>query len=216
MRRRERRQYQRVRLPHPIAGEMGSVRLYVLDLSLSGLRVGHRDAIPAEGSTGFVSFEGITTKIRVDCQVVWTTQHRAPKHRGDRPVFHSGLKILSSADQLRGIRETVAHFVERALDEQKANARGVPAIAALSMQTGQGTDYVKLEWVATHWRRTATKDPKQPLQGFTIPASETEEGIRTLCEAYEASDADGRRLIRAMAELSTSASEGIPTRRYTP
>jgi hypothetical protein len=37
-----------------------------------------------------------------------------------------------------------------------------------------------------------------------------------LCETYLASDAEGRKLIKLMAELSISKAEGVPTRRYSP
>ena len=57
---------------------------------------------------------------------------------------------------------------------------------------------------------------KQPANGFTVSAAETDENVSMLCDAYEAGDAENRRLIRIMAELSISKAEGIPTRRYEP
>jgi len=61
-----------------------------------------------------------------------------------------------------------------------------------------------------------TKEPRQPMNGFTVSASESDESLSLLCEAYEAGNIEARRLIRTMAELSISKSEGIPTRRYDP
>jgi hypothetical protein len=37
-----------------------------------------------------------------------------------------------------------------------------------------------------------------------------------LCHTFANSDEPGRNLIKLMAELSISRTEGIPTRRYTP
>ena len=37
-----------------------------------------------------------------------------------------------------------------------------------------------------------------------------------LCHTFKNADEPGRKLIKMMAELSISQSEGIPTRRYTP
>src|SRR5205809_314982 len=66
------------------------------------------------------------------------------------------------------------------------------------------------------WRRTATTRPEQPANGFTISATEDREHIEMLCHTFANSDEPGRRLIKLMAELSISQSEGVPTRRYTP
>jgi hypothetical protein len=54
------------------------------------------------------------------------------------------------------------------------------------------------------------------MNGFTISADEPAEHVALLCETYESSDAESRKLIKVMAELSISKAEGIPTRRYSP
>ena len=114
------------------------------------------------------------------------------------------------------LRQLVADCVARALDEQKANARGVPATAALSFQTGKGNDYVRCELVDGAWRRTATNRPEQPANGFTVSAEEERDQVELLCQTFESADAAGRKLIQTMAEMSISKSEGVPTRRYNP
>ena len=110
----------------------------------------------------------------------------------------------------------IAALVARALDEQKANARGVPAAAAQCFQTGKGTEFLRFELINGAWRRTATTRPDQPVQGFTISADENREHIEMLCHTFQNADEPGRKLIKMMAELSISKAEGIPTRRYTP
>jgi hypothetical protein len=54
------------------------------------------------------------------------------------------------------------------------------------------------------------------MNGFTISAEEDPEHIAILCETYLSTDAEGRKLIKIMSELSISKAEGIPTRRYSP
>jgi hypothetical protein len=132
-------------------------------------------------------------------------------------VYHSGLTISdANPAAIAPLRELISYFVERALDEQRANARGIPATAALSFQTGKGTDFVCFEFLAGRWRRTPTKNAQQPFNGFTVSAAETDENLARLCETYEKADLDARKLIRVLAELSISKAEGIPTRKYEP
>lgn len=217
MPREEKRRYQRVTLPNPLRSDVSGIRAYVVDMSVMGVRVAHQDALPAPGGTCIVRFEGVSGPIALDCVIVHTLVHRPARSAGDRPVFHSGLHITAARhDSDRALRELISHFVDRALDEQRANARGIPASAAVSFQTGKGTEFLKMELSAGKWRRTLTKDSQQPHNGFTISASEHEDNIAMLCEAFESADNDGRRLIRTMAELATSKAEGIPTRRYEP
>jgi hypothetical protein len=215
--RQEKRRYQRVTLPNPLRAEVSGVRAYLVDLSVMGVRVAHQDALPGPGGKCRVRFEGVSGPISLECSVVHTLVHRPARSAGERPVYHSGLQIVNAVDYSdRALRELISHFIDRALDEQRANARGIPASAAVSFQTGKGTEFLKLELTAGKWRRTLTKDSQQPHNGFTISASEGEENIAMLCEAFEAADTEGRRLIRTMAELATSKAEGIPTRRYDP
>jgi hypothetical protein len=106
--------------------------------------------------------------------------------------------------------------VARALDEQKANARGIPSAAVQAFQTGKGTDFLRCELVDGTWRRTTTGRPEQPANGFTISAEEERDQVEMLCQTFETADAAGRKLIQTMAEMSISKSEGVPTRRYNP
>jgi hypothetical protein len=206
-----------VTLPNPLRADVSGIRAYVVDLSIQGVRVAHQEPLPGAGGYCTVRFEGVNGPVALDCFVVHTFEHRPPRTPGERPVLHTGMKIAAArAESGQTLRELIAHFIDRALDEQRANARGVPASAAVSFQTGKGTDFLKMERIAGKWRRTVTKDSSQPTNGFTISASEEDENIAMLCGAYEAADDDGRRLIRTMAELSTSKAEGIPTRRYEP
>jgi hypothetical protein len=111
----------------------------------------------------------------------------------------------------------ISHFVALALDEQKANARGIPANAAQSFQSGKGTEFLRCDFIARgRWTRTKTSEADQPREGFTVSVDEDSEEIERLCTAYETGDLAGRRLIRTLAAMSISKAEGVPTRRYVP
>jgi PilZ domain len=217
MGREERRKHQRITLPAPLRGTVGPVRVFVIDVSLGGIRLAHQEPLPKAGSSCSVRFEGNAGAIVLPCVVVRTVVHREARHAGDRPVHHSGLQIVSEDRwSVQPLRDLIAYYIERAMDEQKANARGIPATAALSFQTGKAGEYMRFELVAGQWRRTPTKEERQPINGFTVTASESDEQVAMLCEAYETGTNDARKLIRTMAELSISKAEGIPTRRYDP
>ena len=213
----ERRKVSRVKLPQPLGGRLGAARVFLVDASVEGLRIAHQGAVPAVGQICRVSLEWQGRSIELDCEVIHNSIFKLAKAAGEKSIYHAGLRIANAIGESRSVlRQLVADCVARALDEQKANARGVPATAAQSFQTGKGTDFLRCELVDGTWRRTSTNRPDQPSNGFTISAEEEREQVELLCQAFEKADATGRRLIQTMAEMSISKNEGVPTRRYNP
>jgi hypothetical protein len=213
----ERRQYGRVTPVQKIRGTVGSVVVFVVDLSLTGLRVAHQEPLPALGESCVVTFNWEGRRLTMRCEVRRTIMIKAARSGFEKPLMHTGLAILTK-DPLadRTLREIIEDCVARALDEQKANARGIPTIAAQSIQTGRGENLVRCELRGGEWVKITTREPEQPESGFTVSADETPDKIAMLCRAFALGDADGRKLIRTFAALSISKSEGIPTRRYAP
>jgi hypothetical protein len=213
----ERRQYGRVTPVERIRGSIGNVVIFLVDVSLGGIRVAHQEALPAVGQTVSVSFLWQGRRVSLRCEMRRTVVFKAAKSLMDKTLHHSGLRILSKDELAEGtLREIIEAAVTRALDEQKANAMGIPAIAAQSFQTGKSEELLRCELGPNGWSRTRTTDTKQPVHGFTISADEDPTKIEMLCRAYERGDAEGRKLIRTLAGLSISRAEGIPTRRYAP
>lgn len=181
---------------------------------MNGFRVAHQEPLP---STFTLEIEWQARPIAADCRVTRQGVHRKATSALDKTTYHSGLQI----ERLEPVQETdlrsmMVYYVERALDEQKANARGIPATAAASFQTGKGTNFLRCDFIAGRWIRTSTTKTDQPPDGFTISAEEDPDEIDRLSRAYEKADAAGRKLMRTLAALSISKAEGIPTRRYTP
>lgn len=213
----ERRKYQRVVLTRPLPGRLGASRIYILDASLVGLRIAHQGTAPPAGSKCNVTFEWEGRFIELECEVTRNALHKLAKSKDEKSIYHAGLSITAFiADSDASLRQMISAIVARALDEQKANARGVPAEAAQCFQTGKGTDFVRCELVDGAWRRTETNRADQPLNGFTISAAESREHVEMLCDTFFNADEEGRKLIKMMAELSISKAEGVPTRRYVP
>ncbi|MBV9497624.1 MAG: hypothetical protein JOZ54_25540 [Acidobacteria bacterium] len=189
----------------------------MVDASLNGLRVVHQDALPRVGSSCVVTFTWHGRKVTLDCDVKRTALRRPAKSALERALYESGLFITAvhgESGQL--LREMIERHVMMALDERRANARGIPPTAAQSFQTGRGDELMRHEYVKGAWRSYPTTDPKQPTNGFTISAAEPVPNIEMLRTTFVDADASGRRMIQQMAEMSISRSEGIPTRRYEP
>jgi hypothetical protein len=213
----ERRQFGRVTPVQRIRGAVGNVVVYVLDVSLAGVKVAHQDPLPEIGKTAPLVFEWEGRRFTGTAEVRRTKIEKAPKTKYDKPLYHSGLFITpKDAMSDKVLKDIIHSCFERAEDEQRANAEGIPAIAAQSFQTGKGDNFVRCELRPTGWVKSDTKDPQQPMNGFTISATETPQKVAMLCRTWEIGDAEARRLIKTFAALSISKSEGIPTRRYMP
>jgi hypothetical protein len=213
----EQRKYQRVTIVRPLVARIGATKVFVTEASLSGLRVAHQANIPAEGSVCGIVFEWDGTPITLECRITRSTLFKAARSAREKSVYHAGMEIVRAGDaSMKTLRELITGIVARALDEQKANAHGIPPIAAQTFQTGKGTHFLRYELVNGTWRHSETKKPDQPMNGFTISAEEDEEHIALLCQTFANADAEGRKLLKMMAELSISKAEGIPTRRYFP
>ena len=206
-----------MRLVRPVVARVGQARVFLLEVSLNGVLVAHQGNIPPEGSTGVVMFEWENIAVALECQVIRNTLQKMARNANEKSVYHAAMEIVRASDTaMKTLRDMITEVVARALDEQKANARGIPAVAAQTFQTGKGSQFLRLELLNGAWRRTETTRPDQPMNGFTISAEEPPDHIALLCDTYATANNENRKLIKLMAELSISKAEGIPTRRYSP
>ncbi len=213
----EQRKLERIRPLKPLPASAGSARAFILDASLDGFRIAHQEQLGAPGASIRFTLEWDGRVAHLECIVEWTEVQRIGKASYAKTLHHSGLRLESAPGESADVlRELIEHHVRRALDEQHANARGIPAIAAQSYQTGKGTQFILHELSNGIWRTMATTDPSQPANGFTVSVDLTEDEAAMLRAAFEAADAGQQEMIRTMARLSISTPEGIPTRRYQP
>lgn len=212
----EKRKYARVTLARPIAGRLDSAKIFIVDVSLSGARIAHQGELPL-GSRGLMSFDWKGDTIAYECEVVRCELDRPARDPGGKAVYQCGIRFRQQkGDSAFHLRLLIAEHVTRALDEQKANAKGIPARAATFQSGVKQNSYISLRLVRNEWVRTETSDPKQPVDGFTVSAKEDPQQIDMLCETYKGSDYTGRKMIRQMAELTIGAADAVPTRRYEP
>ena len=212
----ERRRIHRVRLTQPLAATVDGKRAFVYDISLRGVRVLHQENLGRVGTECVLRTEWDAFPIELTCSIVRTVPQKGSA--GSRTTFHSGLTITRAAGVSSiALRRLVQHHVERALDEQKANARGIPPpLAAQSMSTGVASAFVRHEYLGGRWREIMTADSNQPEHGFTIAAQTPEAEVQMLRDAYERATPADAAIIKRLAALSVSSGEVVQARRYTP
>lgn len=212
----ERRRYGRVRLESPLAATFAGTRARVLEISVSGILIAHEGKI-TPGSTHDLLIDWDGAKLDFSCRVARSTLWRLAKAAGEKSVYHSGLKIMEAGgESSKHLRELLADRIIRALEEQKANARGIPPLAAYMYQPGKGELYRRCELIDGTWRKSETIRSTQPPNGFTISADVDPAHVDMLCHTWEMTTPEGRRLTQMLAELSISKDEGVPVRRYLP
>lgn len=199
----ERREFQRLRLDSPIAGTFGNADVSVVEIGILGARIEH--SAPLETARADLHFTFGGTPIHMRCEVA----------RSTGPV--SGLRFLAAVgDSGDNLRDMLAQLVVKALDGQHDSAATRLRIRSVDGdKTVRGADAQFFSYLYENgaWKRRPVFLPEQPQMGFTVARGEDATEMQRLCEVFEASDDEGRRLIRLFAELSVSDLLQIPPRR---
>ena len=206
----ERREFQRLHLVPPIPGTFGTTAVSILEIGVLGARVHHADTIDAQYADLRFSFG--SDEIGLKCELI-RSMSRDAKYPG--AGLESGIRFLSaigeSGDHLRNM---LAQLVVRAFESK----RGLPPMPGHDSVDGdktiRGVDARFLSYRYEHgsWIKRRIFLPEQPASGFTVAVGADAEEMHRLCKVYEASDEEGRRLIRLFAELSVSDLLEIPPR----
>lgn len=212
----ERRRYGRIKLETPLVAEFAGARARVLEISVAGVLIAHEGKL-ASHTTHELSIDWDGARLQFLCRVARSTLWRLAKSTGEKSIYHTGLRILEAqGDSLTRLRQLLAERIIRALEEQKANARGIPPLAAYMYQPGKGELYRRCEFIDAVWRKSETIRATQPANGFTVSADVEPEHVEILCKTWEMTTTEGRRLTQLLAELSIDKKEGVPVRRYVP
>lgn len=238
------RRVQRIHLARPLIARLGAVQVVLVDVSMLGARIEHHTPL-STGHTAPLAFRWDEEEIDVGCRIVRSRLERFSVGADGLTVYHSGLEFVGPSSATKAqLKKMIELFITRALEEQKLNARGVVPqtvehmpifryggqltsnqkdiaetagssalpTARMTKQTG----YICFQLENRMWRKKRTHDPGQPLDGFTISALEDQTQVELLCQAYEKSDADGRRMIQLFAQLSIAEGEGVSPGRFEP
>lgn len=213
----ERRKYERVKMLQPLPGRVGKSRVFLLEIGISGIHLIHQGVLPRAGGTFSIEFEWEHHRLEFECEVIHNDLQKLAKSENEKSTYSAGAHFIAAkGDSAVVLRQIVIHHVERALDEQRANARGIPAKAAHAFQTGKAKEFLRCQLVNGEWRKSTSTRFDQPENGFTVSADEEREQVDMLCSSYENGDASTRQMIRMMAEASLATLDGIPTRKYEP
>ena len=206
------RRIERVTLQQPVPAVVDGEHVYVVDASTRGIRLSH-SSLFSQGAKCDVAFEWDGKPIEFVARQRWTKLQRGASTSG----YQSGFEIASIDSRSNvALRTLIESYVVRALDEQKANANGIPPLAARSTPSGRTALYVRHELVHGVWRKLTTTDSCQPDMGFTVASTESIHQVDLLRSAYSAADLSMRDMIRKLAELSIEHPNGMPARRYEP
>ena len=208
-----RRRVERVHLTQPLNAELRGQRVFIIDASVAGLQIAHQQPVALENQYP-VRFDWDGERATANCQVVRTQNQRIGSAAFARSLYHSGLRVVGEAPD--ALRRMIEWHVAVALDEQKANARGIPPTAVHAVRSGVGIDYMRYELIGGLWRQLPTNDPRQPRNGFTVSIEHSEQEVEMLRTTFQKGDTSARDMLRRMAELSIENPAGVSTRKYTP
>ncbi len=238
------RRVQRIHLATPIMARLGTTQVVLVDVSLLGARVEHHIPLAA-GARAKLAFTWDDEEVSTECRIVRSRLERFSVGADGLTVYHSGLEFEDTTPAMKvKLKRMISLFISRALEEQKMNARGeIPRhdvskmpifrhgqltanskdVAAVLGETAlptsriaKDTGYICYHLENNSWRKKRTHDPGQPVEGFTIAATEDRAQADLLCEAYQRSDAEGRKMIQLFAQLSIMEGEGISPGRFQP
>ncbi len=208
----DRREFQRLKLSKPILGVLGTANALLLDIGMAGAFVEHYGQA-ASGDRLDLSFRWQGEEVMFRCEVVRSTVVKQPAGDGESVLSQTGLRFREPVgDSAERLQNLIAAFVGRILSAQKANAagesgrsQGETILATIGQaRRSRSHGFISYRLKDGTWWRIPTDSAIQPEDGFTIGDHEDEEELETLCRAFEQADEDGRRLIRLVAELSTS------------
>ena len=216
----ERRRVQRVKLLEPLRGTINGHRVFVVDVSLRGMRIAHQDSLGRIGDAITLHAQWDGKEMIFKCQIIRSAIHRVAETATAKTLYHSGVVITQAlGTSAMVLRDLIEVHINRAIDEQKANARGIPPVIGVSVSTNKtATHYKRHEYIGGRWRETATTDPSQPKNGFTVSAEHSVAEVGMLRSAFERGDSatGGHDLIRRLAKLSITSTEAVSTRRFMP
>ncbi|HXI13559.1 MAG TPA: hypothetical protein VNM92_13095 [Thermoanaerobaculia bacterium] len=220
----DRRQFQRFDLETPIRGRLGTAEVYVRDIGILGSLISH-DAVLEVSDKARLVFVWEGASIELESEVVYSSGEpffdpeatsRTKKKR------HSGLRFHEAVgDSDEALRKLIAHCAKKALGldaaralvftETHTNRTALEDRKKAEAAVG-ATGFRTYRFERSAWRKTTSDHATQPSDGFTVPVGEDDDHVQLLCRAFESAGEDGRKSIRALAELSVSQAKQLPPR----
>jgi hypothetical protein len=209
----ERREFQRLRLDPTVPGTLGGTDVTILEIGILGARVHHASPVAEYAE---LRFSSAGEQVDMKCEVVRTVPSAITNY--GEPGFESGLRFLAAiGDSGDTLRDMLARLVQHEFEvrhQMPANSIPESPSSVDGDRTVRGADAAFLCYRLENgkWHKRRVFLPEQPGTGFTVARTEDSSEMQRLCRVFEASDEEGRRLIRLFAELSVSEALEIPPR----
>jgi hypothetical protein len=211
----ERREFQRLKLTRPILATMRGANALILDIGIGGALLEHYGAATL-GERFPVMFRWQGEDVILSCEVMRSVVVRTPAGDGESVTSHTGVRFHDIGQEAAArLQDLIGSFLGHILAAQKANAAGEDGESAgqqILARLGHARRTRSRGFIAWHftdgsWKSHPTDVRRQCADGFTVGTHEDDVEVETLCRAYEQADAEGRDLIRLVAELSTLKEE---------
>jgi hypothetical protein len=191
----ERRGGERVRIERLLA-RAGRRDAAIADLGMRGARIRHEGALP-RGATIRVTFNWHGAHFAASAEVL-ACRVLTLGGRDDEPaVYESRLRFVELGGKVLDLLARVITDAGGAeLRKWVENLQGESAVPAPS--TGSASGFIRCRYFGW-WEKRWTRNPSQPIDGFTLPARTERSDIDASCKAWEGMDRDGRELVRATA-----------------
>jgi hypothetical protein len=203
----ERREFQRLTLDPSVPGTFGTTAVSLMEVGVLGSRIHH--AAPLGEQYGELRFSHGSDEIAMKCEVIRSVPSQQAKYPGSG--VESGLRFLAaigeSGDRLRNM---LAELVSRELKLRRHTPVHDKSIDGDKTIRGKDAQFLCYRLDNDTWSKRRVFLPEQPQNGFTVARVEDSEEMQRLCRVFQASDEEGRRLIRLFAELSVSDVLQIP------
>jgi hypothetical protein len=203
----ERREFQRLHLTRPLSAALGGTSVKIVEVGILGARVQHADDV--RGEFAELRFDHGGNEIVMKCEIV---RANGNSRNGER---ESAVRFLAAMGQSGDrLRDLLAGLVMHELDFRRTHPGSVEVETVDGDKTVRGADagFLCYRFENGAWTRRRVFLPEQPAVGFTVARTEDTSEMQRLCRVFEASDDEGRRLIRLFAELSVSDALEIPPR----
>lgn len=203
---------QRLAVPKPVSATYGGFAVRILEIGLTGCQIEHAERIPPK-SRFALRFKWRGAPAGVDAAVIRSEMRSA----GGKPVYVSSLEFCKSPDDAPAVVRQIVTWLAKATSPGQlaapepeksapAPAEPVPAAAASANPEDEieaiSADYLQCTFTGGEWMRMYVSDPKQPPDGFTIPAPSNDAEADVLCRAYERADPKKRQAMRASFEAA--------------
>ena len=202
----ERREFQRLRLDPPLSGTVAGTDVRIVEIGILGARVQHAAAFPVD--RGELRFEFAGQPVSMRCEIVRT--------QGNESGVRFTAAVGESGDRLRQMLAELVHYELERRRNETVVAKAPQFVDGDRTIRGIDAGYVTYRLENNFWTRRRIFLPEQPPVGFTVARGEDVEEMTRLCRVYQASDEEGRRLIRLFAELSISRVLEIPPKAAPP